>query len=250
MIFCSKCGKQLPEGAVFCGECGNRISNANNQVPQYAPGQSAQQVPNYAPGQIPRYYPAYNYEYKPKGKGIVVTIITLVIVAALAVGAYFIFWHDSDGSGNRSSGGGDQNTIKKTLEKYAQAWVDGDAESMLETAFPKSMWDDMEDVVGTTVEDAKKAIMREWSTDTDDYNERFGKNIKTDVVILEKQKIDRERIKEIEEIGKKLDKGFDIDEAYKVEFEMTIKGSDGEETDIETLELFKIDSQWYALTAG
>ena len=28
---CIKCGRQLPENAAFCPECGNSLSNANNQ---------------------------------------------------------------------------------------------------------------------------------------------------------------------------------------------------------------------------
>ena len=250
MSFCSKCGNQLPDGALFCGACGNKIVGVHNQTSQPAQNQKMQQMPDYGQGQIPRYYPSYNPGAKSNGKGFIITIISLLIVAALAVGAYFIFWYDSGESTSRSSDGGDQSTFKKTIEKYAQAWIDGDAEAIMEATVPKSMWDDMEDNSGESIEDAKRALMREWATDTDDYMERFGKNIKADVTIIKKEKIDKDRIRELEEIGKEIDKGFDITEAYEVEFEMTIKGSEGEETDTDTMELFKIGSRWYALTAG
>ena len=43
-MFCSKCGAQLPDGAAFCGSCGNP-TGANAQQPKQASGNALNGMP-------------------------------------------------------------------------------------------------------------------------------------------------------------------------------------------------------------
>ena len=50
-MFCRKCGKELPEGAGFCPECGNRTA-----APQPAQNQPAQS--QWQPSEAPKIQPS------------------------------------------------------------------------------------------------------------------------------------------------------------------------------------------------
>ena len=61
-MFCPKCGKELPDGALFCAGCGAKLEAAPQaaEQPQYQPPQQPQQPqqPQYQQPQQPQYQPA------------------------------------------------------------------------------------------------------------------------------------------------------------------------------------------------
>lgn len=67
MAFCEKCGTKLPEGALFCGNCGNRQTPVQPQQPVYTqPQQPVYAQPVYNQPQQPVYaQPVYNQPQQP-----------------------------------------------------------------------------------------------------------------------------------------------------------------------------------------
>lgn len=87
-MFCSKCGSQLPEGAVFCQKCGAKLSYENmRQQPleasAKAPKKAAESVGSMAQPQI---VPSDVSKKKKTGKlPVIIGIAALIIVAAIII---------------------------------------------------------------------------------------------------------------------------------------------------------------------
>ncbi len=69
--FCPKCGKRLPQDALFCGGCG--YSYSESKKPQQIPAQQKPVSP------------------KKKGKGGIIAIIIILILALLGGGGYYAY---------------------------------------------------------------------------------------------------------------------------------------------------------------
>lgn len=84
-MFCPKCGTQVPEGAAFCGGCGNRLNQAAQPTPPVQPAYNQQPVrpaqPVYAPQPV-----APRKQNGAKSVLVVVTmLLSLVLIAASVV---------------------------------------------------------------------------------------------------------------------------------------------------------------------
>ena len=86
-MFCPNCGMQLPDGSVFCGSCGTKLSAAQ------APAQQSeyQQHPQMAQQQWQQ-QPAAPKRKLSKGKliGIVAAVVVVILAAMLAMQGAFI----------------------------------------------------------------------------------------------------------------------------------------------------------------
>ena len=108
MLYCPNCGKPMPEGAVFCGECGTKITNpaqnaANggtwNGQPVPAPGPGKTSAGN--GGQRRKRQTGNNGNGGNGGKGgnnswIVLLAILAALVIGLGAAAYFLLRDKSD----------------------------------------------------------------------------------------------------------------------------------------------------------
>ncbi|MBR3393230.1 MAG: zinc-ribbon domain-containing protein [Firmicutes bacterium] len=88
--FCTKCGKPLGDGALFCNNCGTRIANVAGQTgPAQAPNQSVPPQGQY--GYRPQ-MPPYNMPPqlpKKKKTGLIIGIVVgLILVVLFFVGAF------------------------------------------------------------------------------------------------------------------------------------------------------------------
>jgi len=113
-MFCPNCGKAVPDGAIFCKECGARITHivsdastpsaSQAQTPQLAAQEPALQTPQWAPStQTPQqapsaYAPQQTYAVPPSANNkskrtrtILIVIIAAVVLLAGGIGGYLVF---------------------------------------------------------------------------------------------------------------------------------------------------------------
>ena len=122
-MFCTNCGKQLPDSAKFCTNCGTRMETAEpvnyfkpaqkslaDEMPEVKPVHTPEPVPSYAPADIPKAPPkAKRKKFNPlaviipaAGAAVLALIVVLILVAF----------------------GGDKVTVGKALDKSAGAFSD------------------------------------------------------------------------------------------------------------------------------
>ena len=93
----------------------------------------------------------------------------------------------------------------------------------------------------------------EWEDRQDYYEDEFGKNFKVKYKIVDKDELSE---KKLEDLADALNENFDIKrkdvkKAYKLDIEMTIKGSEDEDDgELEDVLVVKIGSGWYICSEG
>ena len=140
-MFCKYCGQELKDDAVFCGNCGKRVS-AEEAVPEYQEPAPVYQepTPEYqepapvyqeaAPvyqEPVPAYQEPVTEPKKKKGKGVLTGIIIAVVALAVIAAAAFMLFKDqlSDVFVRFSSPEAQQlYTYKKLAEKTADNYGD------------------------------------------------------------------------------------------------------------------------------
>lgn len=121
-MYCGKCGAQLPEGAVFCNNCGQKMSEEPQkseqpiQQPTLQPQPQPQPQPTYEPRNVkptPEGKPA-----KKKGGGkIIAILVAVVIVAGIAAGGYFVLTNPKIRLGSALSKG----DVEKAYEIFSES---------------------------------------------------------------------------------------------------------------------------------
>ena len=97
-MFCTKCGKQVPDGSVICPHCGNALAAPQQAAPQAAP-QPLQAVNNFAGNVVDK---------AKKGDKKTLIIGAVAAVAAVIVLVMIISW---------LFGNGPKSVVKKALKK-------------------------------------------------------------------------------------------------------------------------------------
>lgn len=99
-------------------------------------------------------------------------------------------------------------------------------------------------------EDMKKSEIIEEFDEMAEYiseslEDAVGKNPKIKVKYLDKEKIDKDDLEEMEDDYKEsTDQKIKVSKGYEVEIEVTIKGKDEKESTEMTLEVYKVDGDW------
>ena len=65
MAFCTQCGSQLPDGAVFCSSCGARVAQTQKQVAGAAPTFTPPEAPTSTPSAAPTFTPPAAQKFTP-----------------------------------------------------------------------------------------------------------------------------------------------------------------------------------------
>ena len=164
---------------------------------------------------------------EPVGAGnkvtpIIVALIAIVVVAGLIFGGISLF------GGNKFMK--PMNNLIKSLEKE-------DADFFLK-AIPEEFADELDR------EDLKE-LEKAYEIGNEILEDEYGKNVKIKAKVVDKEKLDDDDIEDLEgTFVADLDVD-DIDEAYEVEYKVTVKGKkDKEEAKWETY-VAKIDGKWY-----
>lgn len=94
-MFCSKCGTEIPDNAVFCPECGNRLGNTGTGL-------------NY------QTKPTYQTAVVPKRKKFYIIIAAIVGLAVIALVSFFLI----RGAGRSRKTESWENAVDSYLESY------------------------------------------------------------------------------------------------------------------------------------
>lgn len=84
-MFCTNCGKQIPDGSKFCTNCGASMGNNQPPIQNQQQFQQPYQQPYQQPFNAPNPPP-----YRPKkSKGGVIAVVVLLVIALIAAGIFF-----------------------------------------------------------------------------------------------------------------------------------------------------------------
>lgn len=283
-MFCSKCGSQIADGSAFCPVCGQaaaagappvqqaqpqyqQVQQPQFQQPQYQqPQQQFQQPqqqfqqPQYQQPQQQFQQPAFNnpagYQMPQQAavqpgsnKNLIIGIVVIVAVIAAIVVSIILL-------GDKKSGGKDDDdtpAYEKPVETLCDALMKGDSKKIYQVTMPKSVIKYYEeegyidwDVMDETLEDA-----------LDEFRDEFGDNFKLTYKVTDKKKLSDSKIDNYEStysmwasMTDKDEDDFVPSEAYKLEVELTAKGSEDKDTDEGSVVVAKVDGSWIFLDMG
>ncbi len=156
MKYCPNCGKELPDEAAFCGECGCAMPVAQAEVyaeTAYPEGYAqtyAEGYPEAYPQAYPQAYPEYIPEQPPKKKKTWLWILlgVLGVLIAAAVVGFFTNWFGlvsplhGLGKAFAKTGSAESMTVKMTLK-----YTDEDGESEKESGEIRVVLDEDEEKI-------------------------------------------------------------------------------------------------------
>ena len=277
--FCKNCGKQLDDAMRFCDGCGAPQPAAPQQPqyqapqqPQYqAPQQPLYQQPQYQAPQQPQYQapqpqyqapvaaapkaakkPGFDFnklidEVKTFANGLVnrckadkkflyqcigigaAVVVVLVVLLALVFGG---------------NGG-----MTKPIDNMIAVTFKGKVEKIKDMA-PAEYWEWYEDEYDMDIDDIIEEAEDEFDDMMDYYEEEYGDNVRVSYKVKDKKKLSD---KKLEGIAEALADRYDLDEdkfteAYELEIEMTIKGSEDDDEDDAEFSVIKYKGKWYGIT--
>ena len=172
--------------------------------------------------------------------------LALLIALSLVVGLFAgctrgLLGSESKSTDDTDTATGSQSSLEGALENYVNVLYarKTPSKSQVMSILPDAIW---EERGGFDYEE----MIEEREYDIEDYIEEFGDDYTVTYEILSKEKMDeddleegREAFEEYGMVGKKLT------EAYMVEYEVTIKGSEGEDSHTEYSTILKYDGKWY-----
>lgn len=269
---CKNCGYQLQDDALFCFSCGSKYEEevkpeeqAFNSFAQPTQPQSTAPAVNqeaHIPfANVDTNYSAdngYNYSYntpvvennpvaearvvqpaetekskKSKGKGFWIKLIAFLLVLAV-IGAGVVLYVLDDIS--------NKNAINKAVDKYVDAVYIGET-------------DLLEDMIPEEYEDALTDQWDDWGVDADEMFEERSLNMDElygDDITVKYEITDFERVPcfnyyhyvDAVEMNHPIQLD-DIDNIYRIRFDITVKGSEGKEVISNKMAAIEIDDEWY-----
>ena len=232
--FCSNCGAELADDAVFCLSCGIVQPTAAPQpvvrpVPQAAP--AVQPQPAVQPAQ-PEAAPAKKRKFPVRG----VCISVAVLVALVAVFMIFSIFF--------------ARPYQDAVDNYVRIFLLGDTE-YLEDAAPEEFWDWYAEFNSTTVTNlltqAENAMAPTWEF----YQSFVGENLR---FAYDYHIVTQYSRQQVDMMAEDLEKRYEIDaesvtDAYHLYLDVTIKGENGNMTKPGLhIYLVEIDGNWYPFT--
>lgn len=218
--FCTSCGSQIPDGASNCPGCGvSVIPVASNPAPTpVAPVTATYQQPMANPTVSNPAAP------NPKSKSTMIGVISVAVIAILVIVLLV----------NIFGGGGYKKAISTMVDGMEKAdWDKYSSVLLKEERKTMESWTDGDDIMDMMMES---------------FEDDYGKNIKISYKIKDKEKLDKDDIEDLEdEYDDTYGKKIDIEKAYTLEVEMTIKGKDDKDTDTDDMTVVEVDSDWYVL---
>lgn len=131
---------------------------------------------------------------------------------------------------------------KTPVKDFEKALNKGDGEKFMETM----LTDDMIDEVG---KDGLELMDNLIGYITESAKEQYGDNAKFSIKIKDKEKIDKDDLKELETLySSAYDSDIEISKGYELEVELTVKGKEGKNSDETELDVIKIKGEGWKLS--
>ena len=228
--FCTNCGAQLEDDVVFCTNCG-----AKNEE-QEAPAEQIEQQEVVTAEEAPA---KKNFIEKALEWVKANTLKTMIIAgAAIVVLVLAIIL----------LGG---KPYQSAVNNY-QAVLNGKA-SKVEKMAPKEYWEYMEDEYEDfDMDDIVENFEESYETSLEYWEEEYGDNVRIKIKVVDEKKLKDKKVKDLADtLNEKYGiKKKSVKQAYELELEMTIKGSDDEDESERELYAVKIGSKWYLVSQG
>lgn len=129
------------------------------------------------------------------------------------------------------------SSFEDPIKNYIEGVAEANSEKFLK-AFPTFISDTLKSIFS---DDYLKEIKKE-------NEEKFGEDVTISYKVKEKTEISQDDINSIKESVKTTyDKELNITKGYKVDLDITTKGSKDEETDSETIDVYEVDGVWCIL---
>lgn len=219
--FCGNCGTELPDEAVVCSNCGCNLAPDAAQPDVATPGENAvvavKDKTNEIIGKVKTDSKFRNLLIAIAG-GVVAVVLLIVILVSVLGGAY-----------------------KKALDNYIDAVFFGEYDAY-KACYPEKIWKNLEDDATD-----KSEFKDSFKITKEMLKEEYGKDIKVDYEILEKDEVDED---DLDDIRDYLKETFNIPKksvtaAYEIEVNLVIEGDEDEDEDTGYFTLVKIDGDWY-----
>ena len=231
--FCNHCGAALEDEAAFCNNCGGAVeaAPAPEAAPEAAPAKASfiDQVKGFF-GKL-----AAAAKADPKRAGIIgggaALIIVLIVVLCIVLGG--------------SSPDGVVGDYLKLMQAKA-------SKSDIKNMMPKALWEYVEEEYEVELDDVWEWYDEEykdnWEESLEGMEEEYGKNVKISHKITDKEEMDED---DVEDLADELKEQYDIKKksvtaAYELEVELTIKGSEDDDSNDMDMTAVKIDGKWYS----
>lgn len=228
--FCTKCGASLDENASFCTSCGAKFYDST------APAQpAAEKVADANESVLDKFKANANAEsikkltenpnfkkYVGLGAICVVALILIIVLCSMLTGGY-----------------------AKPVENMFEAIQKKDGELMMESYSEYEV-----DYKAEAYDMSKKEVSKYYKEiakgSYDLVKEEYGRDFKIKVSIEDKEKIEKDDLKDIEEILQiKFDKKkLEVTKGYVLDCDIEIKGDDDEDTESGEFLVLKIDGEW------
>lgn len=207
-MYCDKCGRNNPDGAAFCEECGNKLENTV--------GENVNTYSNEVPAN------------NGNSNKIIGIIVAVVIVAAAVFGAVKLV-------GCMGLG------VEAPVKNLERAIKKGDIDALMK-AFPKSYSTEMDD----DIKDGLEEGLQDVSEDLEDEDIKFSFKV-TRKKKLDKDDL-KEAQKEENELLKLSDMDkITIKKGYKLTVKVTVKHDGDEESETFKIPVYKVDGRWCIL---
>lgn len=231
--FCTNCGAELSDDALFCVACGNPIPEAEpveeSPVAEAAPVAETAPVAEATPVAETAPVAPAAFDIK-KFLPVIIGAAAVVFIAVVALVASTVF------------GKGYEAPVK-----YKVAVIKGDF-SNLEKMAPKEYWDYYEEKYDADVADVIEDLEDEYEDALEAIEDEYGDNFKISYKVTDKKELSdkklstiRDNLKDNYGIAKK-----SVTDGYKLDVELKIKGSEDEDENEVEMIVVKIDGKWYS----
>lgn len=220
-MFCSKCGKEIPDGIKFCGFCGAALTEESpaGEAGNIGTGNTA-----YARQEFVQPQGNKKSNYKIIA-GIVIAILVICVMGS--------------GIGRRS--------YKQTVKDGLKSIQIQSAEKLLKQ-FPKEYLDYVDDTFDMSDGEFGDSVQDLLEYEDETLKEEYGKHYKIKFKITDVDKYSKDRLDDLNQRlydSYKFDKKKTAKAAAEVKVEITLSGSGKKDSTEYEFEMMKIGRKWY-----